>query len=240
MCFLDLWTSAHASLDFWTGGTERIYLQSIEHDYIRILKSQSYKQMSTYSRPDSAGLGIRGSWQARVLFPLVVTFFTGFFCFHVVKSLMPILALYWHYCQLCLITKNSNTWSFQGSLDKSPETPRQETGEFRADIICRQVQMSQVMWELLLRLSWETEQQLSFRLDVSSGRSNFFQHWSLHYDINYTSCFVVIVQLRMFPKSTLLKVGQFLHCQAYVTGKRIQYPEAKPKYGGTFSLVTDF
>ena len=32
-------------------------------------------------------------WEAQVLFPLRVTFFTGFFCFHVVKPLMPILAL---------------------------------------------------------------------------------------------------------------------------------------------------
>ena len=108
-------------LIFGLGGTERIYLQSIEHDYIRILKSQSYKQMSTYSRPDSVGLGIRGSLEAWVLFPLVVTFFTGFFCFHVVKSLMPILALYWHYCQLCLITKKLEYL-------KSPRFSRQVSG----------------------------------------------------------------------------------------------------------------
>ena len=33
----------------------------MEHDYIRNLKSQSCKQMSSYCRKDSAGLGIRGS-----------------------------------------------------------------------------------------------------------------------------------------------------------------------------------
>ena len=33
-------TSVHESLDFWT---EMIQLESIEHDYIRGLKSQSYK-----------------------------------------------------------------------------------------------------------------------------------------------------------------------------------------------------
>ena len=32
-------------------------------------------------------------WEAWVILPLGVTFFTGFFCFHKVKSLLPILAL---------------------------------------------------------------------------------------------------------------------------------------------------
>ena len=32
-------------------------------------------------------------WEAWVLFPLGVTFFTGFFYFHIVNSLMPILAI---------------------------------------------------------------------------------------------------------------------------------------------------
>ena len=31
--------------------------------------------------------------KGHVLFPLGVTFFTGIFCFHIVKPLMPILAL---------------------------------------------------------------------------------------------------------------------------------------------------
>ena len=51
-----------------------IQLESKEHDYIRILKSQYYKQMSSYCRKEHVG-------------------FTGLFCFHVVKNLMPILAL---------------------------------------------------------------------------------------------------------------------------------------------------
>ena len=37
-----------------------IQLESVEHDYIRSLKSQSYEEMSTLSRKDSVGLGIRG------------------------------------------------------------------------------------------------------------------------------------------------------------------------------------
>ena len=37
-------SSVHAPLDFWT---LKIQLESIEHNYIRNLKSQSYKQMST-------------------------------------------------------------------------------------------------------------------------------------------------------------------------------------------------
>ena len=43
--------------------------ESIENDYIRILKSQSYKQMP------SVGLGIIGKSGAWVLFPLGVIFF---------------------------------------------------------------------------------------------------------------------------------------------------------------------
>ena len=37
-----------------------IHLESTEHGYIRNLKSQSYKQMSTLSLKESVGLGIRG------------------------------------------------------------------------------------------------------------------------------------------------------------------------------------
>ena len=40
-------------------------LESIEHDYIRILKSQSYKQMQSKLRKDSVGPGIRGSIPTR-------------------------------------------------------------------------------------------------------------------------------------------------------------------------------
>ena len=58
MCYLgDLKTSIHAPLDFWT---LMIQLESIVHYYIRDLKSQIYKLMSTYSRKKSVGLVMRG------------------------------------------------------------------------------------------------------------------------------------------------------------------------------------
>ena len=39
----DLYTSVHAPLDVWT---RMIQLESIDHDYIMILKSQYHKQIS--------------------------------------------------------------------------------------------------------------------------------------------------------------------------------------------------
>ena len=65
-----------------------IQLESIEHDYVRGLKSQSYNQMSTWN--ESVGLRARGYERPKF-------YSTGgnteFLCFHVVNSLMPILAL---------------------------------------------------------------------------------------------------------------------------------------------------
>ena len=64
-----------------------IHGESIEHDYIRVLKSQSYKQMSSQCRKNSVGVGIRGyerpGW---VLFPLKVTFCHWIFLFSCSKD----------------------------------------------------------------------------------------------------------------------------------------------------------
>ena len=68
-----------------------IYRESIEHDYIRNLKCQSCKQMSSYCRKDSVGLGIRG-YDRPWLYSLWGNILSLDF-FHVVKPLMPILAL---------------------------------------------------------------------------------------------------------------------------------------------------
>ena len=53
-----------------------IQLKSIEHDYIRILKSQYYKQMSSLCRKEHVGLGNLGQW-----FPLGVAFCYWIFLF---------------------------------------------------------------------------------------------------------------------------------------------------------------
>ena len=63
-------------------------LESIQHDYLRSLKSQSYKQMPSWPKNESVGLGIRGPG---VQYSLGVTFCAGIFCFHVVKPLMLIM-----------------------------------------------------------------------------------------------------------------------------------------------------
>ena len=46
----------------------------------------------------AVGLGIRGSWEAQVLFPLGIRFCYWIFCFHIVKPLMPMLALLPNLC----------------------------------------------------------------------------------------------------------------------------------------------
>ena len=61
--------------------------------YMRGLKSQSYKQMSTWSRKESVGLGIRGYERPGFYSYWGSIFHWFFFCFHVVKPLLPILAL---------------------------------------------------------------------------------------------------------------------------------------------------
>ena len=61
-----------------------IQLESIEHDYISSLKCQSYKQMSTQSRKDSVGLGIKGYERPR-FYSLGVTFSHWIFLFSCIK-----------------------------------------------------------------------------------------------------------------------------------------------------------
>ena len=71
-----------------------IQLESIEHDYIRSLKSQSYKQMRSLSRKESVGLKIRG---LRIQSSQGVIFCHWNFLFSCSK------ASDWYYCQFCQV-----------------------------------------------------------------------------------------------------------------------------------------